>query len=157
MSTIVTLNGTNYTVSAQGASPPWGDDQADLLLELVSIAQSTSSSSDIVTTSFNLANNVASVANVTGASFDTSLIRGFIFSYSVYRNTNSNEASEVGQLYGTFSTTAGTWEMSQTYAGNAGVTFTITNAGQIQYVSTNISGTSYVGKMKFAAKTFLQA
>lgn len=157
MSQSFTINGTSYTIPNQGGLPPWGDDLTDVILALVQVAQSTSGSGDILTTSFNVANNQAIAANVTGASFDDSTVRGFILSYSIYRSTNSNEASETGQIYGTYSSTAGTWEIAQSYAGSSGVTFSITNGGQIQYVSSNLSGTSYSGKMKFNGKSFLQA
>lgn len=157
MSTTITLNGSSYTVASQGSSPPWGDDQADLLLALVAIAQSTSGSGDILTTSFNLANNQVVAANVTSASFDDSTIRGFIMSYSIYRSTTLNEESETGQIFGCYKSTAGTWEIAQTYGGSSGVTFSITNAGQLQYTTTNLAGASYSGKLKFKASSFLQA
>lgn len=157
MSVSVVINGSTYKVASQGESPPWGSDQQDLLLALVQVAQSTVGPSDILTTSFNLANNQSSATNITGASFDISTVRGFILSYSIYRSTNSTEVSETGQIFGAYSSTAGTWEIAQQYAGSSGITFTITNGGQIQYQSTNLSGSSYSGKIKFYAKSFLQA
>jgi hypothetical protein len=40
--------------------------------------------------------------------------------------------------------------LSDDYSGqNAGVTFSITNGGQIQYTSSNISGTGYVGTLEY--------
>jgi hypothetical protein len=157
MSQTVTISGTSYTIGDQGASPPWGADLNDLLLALVQVAQSTSGGGDILTTSFNVANNQVAPANVTGASWDTSTVRGFILSYSLYRSTNINEESETGQIYGTYSSTANTWQIAQTYAGSSGISFTITNAGQLQYTSSNVAGTGYSGKMKFSGKSFLQA
>jgi hypothetical protein len=157
MSQTVTISGTSYTIGDQGASPPWGADLNDLLLALVQVAQATSGGGDILTTSFNVANNQVAPANVTGASWDTSTVRGFILSYSLYRSTNINEESETGQIYGTYSSTANTWQIAQTYAGSSGISFTITNAGQLQYTSSNVAGTGYSGKLKFAGKSFLQA
>ncbi len=157
MAITVTISGTTYSLPQQGESPPWGDELSDLLQALISVANNTSGTGDILLTSFNLANNVASPTNVTGMTFDTSTVRSAIIQYSIYRSTNSNETSECGNMYVTYSSTAGTWELAQNYAGSSGVIFTITNAGQIQYVSSNLSGTGYVGKLKFLAKAFLQA
>jgi hypothetical protein len=157
MSTQVTLNGSTFNIPNQGENPPWGEELTDLLVELVEVSNSSVGTADVLLTSFTVANNQSSAANVTGASFDTSQVRSFIMQYSIYRSTSTNELSEVGHLYGTYKSTAGTWDLAQTYSGSSGVTFTITSAGQIQYTSTNVSGSSYSGKMKFKATAFLQA
>ncbi len=157
MATPVVINGTTYEVAAQGENPAWGTDQQDLILALVQVAQNTVGTGDILVTPFNVANNQSSAANITGASFDTSLVRGFILTYSLYRSTNSAETSEMGQILGTYKSTANTWELSQDFAGSSGVVFTITTGGQLQYTSSNLTGTGYSGKLKFYAKAFLQA
>lgn len=156
MATQVTINGTTYSIPSQGDSPPWGDDLHDLLAALVDVANTTVGPGDILTTSFNVANNQSSATNVTGLSFDTSTVRSAIIQYSLYRTSSTTEMSEVGHMYVTYKTTAGTWELAQSYAGSSGVTFSITNGGQVQYTSTNFSGVSYSGKMKFSAKAYLQ-
>lgn len=157
MSTPLVINGTTFQIPDQGQSPPWGDDLHDLLVGITNSLNSVVGSADILTTSFNLTNNQASVANVTGAAFDTSQVRSFVLNYSIYISTSANELSEAGTLYGTYKSTANTWDLSQTYGGSSGVVFTITNAGQIQYTTTNVLGTTYVGKLKFKAQAFLQA
>lgn len=156
MATSVIINGSTYSIPDQGQSPPWGSDLHDLLLALVNSANSVSGPSDIPLTNFNPANNQSAPANLTGASFDTSQVRAFIMQYSIYRSTNSNEESEVGVLYGTYKSVAGTWDMSQTYGGSSGIKFSISNGGQVSYTSTNLAGSSYSAKIKFSAKTFLQ-
>lgn len=109
-------------------------------------------------TSFTIANNQSSVANVTGLLFDGVATRSFILDYSIYRQTStaSSAVAQVGQLRGVFNTQSGTWLMTDDFSGqNAGVNFSITIGGQIQYTSTNIAGASYVGSLKYAVrKTF---
>ena len=153
----VTLNGETFQIPIQGQNPAWGEQLTDLLQALVNAANSASGPADILLTSFNVSNNVASPTNITGAAFDTSQVRSFIMQYDLYRSTNSNELSEVGHLYGTYKSSAGTWELNQSYAGSSGITFSMTNGGQLQYTSSNMAGTGYVGKMKFKATSFLQA
>lgn len=157
MATTVTINGTTYQIPSQGDSPPWGDELSDLLLALVNVANNSTGTGDILTTSFNIANNQSAAANVTGLSFDTGTVRSAIIQYSLYRTSNVSESSEGGFIYVTYKSTAGTWELAQSYAGTSGVTFTITNGGQVQYTSSDIGATAYSGKMKFQAKAFLQA
>jgi hypothetical protein len=157
MAISVTINGTTYSLPTQSTNPPWGEDLSSIIEALVEVANDSFGPADILTTNFNIANNQGSVANVSGLSFSTSEVRSAIISYSVYRSTNSAESSECGQIYITYKSTAGTWELAQNYAGSSGVTFTITNAGQVQYTSTNMAGTGYSGKLKFNARAFLQA
>lgn len=156
MSIQVTIQGTTYTLNQQSDNAPWGEQLSDLLQTIVDVANNSVGPNDILTTSFSIANNVSSATNVNGLNFDPSQVRSAIINYSLYRHTNSNELSECGQILITYKTTAGTWELAQTYAGSSGVTFTITNTGQIKYTSTNVSGSSYTGKMKFNARAFTQ-
>lgn len=108
-------------------------------------------------TSFTIANNQSSAANVTGLSFSGASVRSFSVDYHVYRNTTGGGATELaesGVLTGVYSTVAAAWEMTPgPVVGNAGVTFSITAAGQVQYTSTNITGTSGTSVMKFKART----
>lgn len=157
MATTVTINGSSFSLPSQGDSAPWGDDLSDIILALIAVSNDTLGTADILTTSFNVANNQAVAANVNGLSFNTSLVRSAIIQYSLYRTSTTTEMSETGHIYVTYKSTAGTWEIAQSYAGSSDVTFTITNAGQVQYISSNFSGTSYSGKMKFNAKAFLIA
>lgn len=156
MSKIVTISGTDYTLNLQGDSPAWGDDQSALLEALIEVANNTIGTGDILTTSFTIANNVSSVLDVTSLSFDTSTVRAAIINYSIYRSTTTNEESEAGIMMATYKSSVGTWQLAQTYSGISGIIFTITNAGQIQYVSSNLTGSSYSGKLKFNAKAFVQ-
>lgn len=109
-------------------------------------------------TSFTIANNQSSAANVTGLLIDGVSTRSFILDYSIYRQTDtaSSALAQVGQLRGVYNTQSASWLMSDDFSGqNAGVTFTILNSGQIQYTSTNIAGANYVGSLKYAIrKTF---
>lgn len=112
----------------------------------------------IIETSFTIANNQSSFADVTGLSFDPTLYRSFVFEYQIYRNTTgagATELAEKGSIIGVFSTVAGTWEWTQGPAvGNAGITdWNVTNAGQVQYKSSNITGTPATSQMKFKATT----
>lgn len=107
-------------------------------------------------TTFPIANNQGVAANVTGLVFNPATAPDFEAEYRIYRNTTAagaTELSEKGTLMGIYSPVAGTWEITQNKVGDAGVTFTITNAGQMQYTSTNITGTPATSEMKFKAKT----
>jgi hypothetical protein len=98
-----------------------------------------------------IANNQTSAANVSNILISGASYRSFLVNYNIYRTTNTTEYAQIGTLQCIYKTTAATWNISDTFSGdNAGVTFTITAAGQVQYTSTNMSGTGYAGTMKFS-------
>ncbi len=84
---------------------------------------------------FALSNNQA-LTNVTGFAFTSA--RGFTATVSIYVNATSVVA-ETYLLMGSYNGTA--WTMAPARTGDTtGVVLTLTNAGQIQYTSTNASG-----------------
>jgi hypothetical protein len=155
--TPVVINGSTFYIPVAGQNPQWGDDLHDTVVALATVAGAINPPGTITPTSFTLANNVASAANITGASFDVSLIQSFELSYSIFRSTSSNEGAQTGKLTGTFKRMANTWDMANEFNGTAGIVFSITNVGQIQYTSSNLAGSSYAGIIKFSATAILQA
>ena len=103
------------------------------------------SSGDIARTSFTAANNQAVAANITGLAFANATVKGFETQITISRNTTYAEYSLKGIQK------SGSWEMSQDYIGDdVGLVFSITNAGQVQYTSTN---TGFTGALLFRANT----
>lgn len=103
------------------------------------------SAGDIDTTSFTAADNQSSPANVTGFLFANASVTGFDALVTIVRATTYATYKIVGIQK------ASTWEMSQDFVGDStGLTFTITNAGQIQYQSSSTGSTATV---KFRALT----
>jgi hypothetical protein len=152
----ITINGLEYNLPQQGEDPPWGEELSDIIKALADVAATTVGVGDILTTNYTPANNVSSATNVTGLLFDTAAVRSAIISYSINRSTSSTELSECGQMMVTYNTSANSWALAQYSVGDAGLTFSITSGGQIQFVSTNMSGTGYTALMKFSAKAFTQ-
>ena len=102
-------------------------------------------SGDIPRTSFTAADNQAVAANITGLAFANATVRGFEAQITIVRNTSYAQYSLKGIQK------SASWEMSQDYIGDdAGITFSITSAGQIQYTSTN---TGFTGALLFRAQT----
>jgi hypothetical protein len=107
-------------------------------------------STDISPTSFSGANNQVAAADVTGLAFANGSVRAFEALVSVYVDATADKF-EVFKLYGI--QRGADWSMSQSVTGDdSDVDFTITNAGQVQYVSANYSGFSSL-TIKFRAIT----
>lgn len=102
-----------------------------------------------------IANNQSTAANVTGLSFSGASVRTATIRYSIARATATAEENCFGELDISYNTIAGTWVMSNEASNsNAGIVFDVTNAGQVTYTSSNISGTGYVGTIRWSVKTF---
>lgn len=108
----------------------------------------TGSAGDIQETSFSLANNQASAANVTSLAFSSAVARSFEALVSVEIDAAS-DLFEVFKLYGI--QRGADWQMSVESTGdNSLVAFTITSSGQVQYTSGNYT-TFVAGLIKFRA------
>lgn len=127
-------------------------------LAVKTYADNIPSSIIVSQTSFTIANNQSSAANITGLLFSPTLFRSVKIEYALYRQTDTagSARAQMGQLRFVYNTQAASWFVSDDFAGqDAGVTFSITSSGQIQYTSTNISGTNYSGNLKYSViKTF---
>ena len=87
---------------------------------------------DIQETSFNASDNQSSPADVTGLNFTNASVRAFECLLKVSRGTSHTVYKILGIQKDA------SWELDQTIIGDAtGLTFSITNAGQVQYTSTN--------------------
>jgi hypothetical protein len=107
------------------------------------------------TSPFILTNNQATPANVTGLIFDSTLYRGAIIIADVRRKTDTalSEVRGIHTIEATYNAQAGTWSMYDESTGDDdGTTFSITNAGQIQYVTTNITGTNGIHNVYYNAE-----
>ncbi len=116
-------------------------------------------------TTFTIANNQATPANVTGLFFDPVSIRSAEIDVQYYRNTTGAGATEMSarsKFLATYKTVAGSWDLAPLGSGGdfdvgtgepAGITLSITAAGQVQYISTNFSGTAATSVMHFRAST----
>lgn len=110
-------------------------------------------------TSFTIANNQSSAANVTGLLLDSATVGSAFIDYDVYRKTTSSgatELKEVGTYLATYKSVAATWTLTPVGMGgeDSGVVLSITSAGQVKYTSTNITGTADTSRMKYKVRTF---
>jgi hypothetical protein len=131
-------------------SDPTNDQDAATKAYVDSVAGSSGSAGDIDETSFSLANNQASAANVTGLAFANATVRSFKALVSVEIDATA-DLYEVFELVGV--QRGADWSMSQSSNGDdSQVVFSITTAGQVQYTSASYAG-FVSGAAKFRAIT----
>lgn len=137
-----------------GDSPDWGEQVTDWAEAVSDSLQNVQQPNDVLRTTALIANNQTTFASITGFSFDTSEVISINSEFIITRTTVSpaNNLVESGYIQGNFN--GSTWIFTIESNGNAGVEFQITDGGQVQYKSTDVTGTSYEGVIIFRARVF---
>lgn len=158
----LTVNSVPYEYPIPGDSPGWGQPATDWAEQVTNVLNDLQGPNDIPETSFPIANNVTSFTDVANLSFNTGEVRSAIISYSIYRTSTGSpsgnaESGQMSIVYDNLASPGSKWSLTgYGLNGISGVTFTITDLGQIQYKSTNIGATGYSGVMHFRAKSLAQ-
>lgn len=89
--------------------------------------------------------------------FPVSNVRSVIVYYSILRTTSLVTVGDAGQLqllYNPTNPVGSKWEIVRvgTEDGGAGVTFSITDSGQVQFTTNTLSGINHVGRISFSAR-----
>ena len=143
MAVQITLNGNTYNYPEPGESPDWSGDATALIVEMCNILNTIVAPGDILTTTANINDNVATPTDVAGMNFDPTLVRATNITYSIYRISTDQPSgnTEDGTIFLNYDNNAvsgSKWTLSQRTNGTAGVSFSITDLGQVQYISTQI-------------------
>lgn len=108
---------------------------------------------------FDLANGQASAADIDGLNFDSGTVSQATIDYLVQRVTTSTGATEEiesGILIATYNPTSEDWNLHAVDENNpddAGITFSITSEGQVQYTTDTITGTASISRIVWRART----
>lgn len=109
---------------------------------------------------FLIANNQTSFANITGMVLDKTDFKSAMISFDAYRkDATPTEKSSWGRLYAIYKPVLDTWslhgpELIGDSDDDIGLEFDITSAGQVRYKSSNYTGGSYAGTLRFKLERF---
>ena len=145
----VTINNKTFSIPSPGEDPGWGEEVTDWIVEANKVIGSLFGPGDILETTANIADNQASATTIVGLAFDSGVLRSAKVDYAI----NRVDAFETGTISLIYDSNASDWLMSQESTSDAGVTFSVTSTGQIQYTS---SSTGNTGTIKFVAKGLTQ-
>lgn len=158
----IVINSVPISYPSPGDAPGWGESATQFAQEVAEVLNNINNPNDILETTFTIQNNVSSFSNIAGLSFSTGQVRSAEISYSIYRTSDTTPSGsvETGTMSLVYDNAAASGQKWQLAIGNisgpgAGVLFNITDAGQVQYKSTDIGSTNYSGEIKFRAKTLL--
>jgi len=146
MSITLTVNNIPFEYPTEGTQSPWGSEATDWAAEVTKVLNSLKGASDILETSAIIANNITTYTDIPDFLFNPSTVRSFKVECNVYRTTGVTTLTEVLTLTGL--NTGSGWILQQDGIGNSGIILDITNSGQVQYKSSNLSGQT-AGLIKF--------
>jgi len=103
---------------------------------------------------YTLLNNQATPVILNNLVIDGTQNGLYIIDYSIIRSTTTpSEVIEKGYFIGRYNPNFSVWNLFQTViAGNAGITFSQTFSGQLQYTSSNIAGTPVLNSLRVSIK-----
>lgn len=156
----LTVAGTPFSYPESGEEPNWAY-ATDWAVAITAVLSTLVGPNDILKTAFTISNNQSVSTNVNGLLFDPGTVRAANIDYAIYRTSTAAPAghSETGTIYLIFDNSASAgnkWHLGQKNIGEAGVSFSISDSGQLSYVSTDIGTLGYFGEIIFSAKTLDQ-
>ena len=156
MSKIVVVGNEEFEIPSVGSNPDWGSELTDFFEAIGDALETVQQPNDILLVSATIANNQTTPANIPGFSFTTSEVQAIDCDFFVSRSTTFPAATvtESGKITGNYN--GSSWSISIESVGESNIRFSMTPAGQIQYVSDDMSGSGYVGEIRFRAKVINQ-
>lgn len=149
----LTIAGSTYNYPDPGTEPGWGEDATDWAQAVTDVLNTLVNTGDILQTTFTLQDNQSSPASVSGLMFDPTIVRAANVTYSINRN-GFNQAGTLLLNYNASAGAGSKWNFTEANKiGDVGVTFSILDTGQVQYISTS---TGFSCSMDFNARTLSQ-
>jgi hypothetical protein len=158
MAIVLTINGTNYEFPESNENPNWAQDITAWATALSSVANRVLTVNSEIGVGSQYINNLASTTVITDLLFPNT-IQAANISYVVDRSSVSTPAGifETGiiqLIYDVNGSAGNKWFLYQTKYGDAGIAFTVSDAGQISYTTTDITSNGYAGKIRYSVNTF---
>lgn len=162
MSIPITILGTTIEFPESGQSPDWAPAVIDFALAVEAALNAAGIGGfDVPPQLVPIdADNPGTNININPLAFPTSAVRAAFIRYTVFRTTNTNTVYEMGTLnvvYSPANPVGNKWEITREYTGDAKITFTITDTGQVQFSTAAIAGLNHQGQISFAAQSLLQS
>ena len=90
--------------------------------------------------------------------FPVAEVRAVHAIYSCFRTTTTTTVSETGTMqfvYNPDGPIGNKWEITRDFTGDAGITFNVTDIGQVTFTTSTLGGSNHVGRLTYQAKALL--
>ncbi len=158
MSTPILISGTTINFPSSGDSPNWSPAVIQFAQLVAAALQFSFGPFDIPPQTYDLIADVNTNVALPNLSFPTTQVIGAIVSFSVSRVSSSSTVSETGEIIVNYNPTFPTnekWQINTEFIGNANITFSITDVGQVQFSTTTIGGSFVSGTITYQASAIL--
>jgi hypothetical protein len=160
MSTIITIQGTVIAFPTSGEPQNWSEPVVDFATAVEGALAGIVGPADIAPQLLDIsAFNPGTDINLPNLAFSTSVVRGAFIRYAVYRTTSTTTVAEAGYItivYNPTNPSGFNWETANTHVGDAQVSITVTDTGQVQISTAALSGINHSGTCTYAAQALLQ-
>lgn len=139
MSTTVTVGNKTFEIPDPGEKIGWAEDTTDYLIAVADALATVQGPNDILQTSSALANNVTTPTAIPNFLFDTSDVLSIDCDFFITRvfDSGTSTVAESGKIIGSYD--GSEFTISVDSEGDSGITFDITNVGQVTYTSSNLT------------------
>lgn len=159
MSIPITINGTIINFPSSGQDPNWAPAVIQFAEEVANALAFTVGPFNVPPQVYIMVANSNSNVTLPNLSFPPSNVQGAVITYSVFRTTTATTVSETGELFINFNPTSpvnSKWEISRDYVGDAQVTFSVLDVGQLQFSSALLAGLNHTGTIVYQATAILK-
>lgn len=160
MSTSITIQGNVIEFPSSGESPNWAPALIEFAQAVEAALSGLAGAFDVPPQILSIdAQNPGTSIDIPALSFPVTDVRGVSVDYSVYRTTSSDTAYEFGTLkliYNGNGSVGEKWEFSRDAVGDGKISFYVTDAGQVQFTTQTMAGTSHSGQLAYKAQAILQ-
>jgi len=160
MSIPITIGGIIINFPSSGQSPNWAPAVIQFAQAVESVLSGISGQFDIAPQIYVMSSNANSNVDIPNLSFPTTNVRGAFIKYAVFRQTDSNTVSETGNIiinYNPDNPVSNKWNITRDYDGDALVTFSVTDVGQVQFSSALLAGSNHQGGITYSAQALLNS
>lgn len=155
MSKTLQIGSDIFEYPEQGTNPGWGEEATAWAEAVTDALKTVQGPNDILLTSAALSNNITTFTDIPGFNFDTSDVQSITADAFIIRVYDSGTTTVTQSATITGNYDGSTFYIAVQSVGDAGMQFNITNAGQVQYKSSDLTNHTST-TIRFKAKTIDQ-
>lgn len=163
----INIQGNLIDIASSGQSPNWANGWIEFAQAVEQALSGLAGPFDIPPQVYEMIANVNTNVDLPNLVFPTSDVRSAEIAYAVYRQSDNPgvadnikvESGIISIAYNPNNPVTNKWNISQTSndPNDTGVSFSITDVGQVQFSSTLQAGSNYEGRITYQAKALLQS
>lgn len=158
---MIIIKGTPIQLPDSAASPNWSPAIIEAFQAIADAVNAVTATYDVAPQVQNIdANNSSTNVDINNLTFPSADVRAATVYYSVYRATEDSgppdgqevaEAGTVEIVFNDANPITQKWEIVRMFEGDASITFSVTDLGQIQFSTSPLTGTNHTGIVTYRA------